>query len=145
MKKIKFLAMLFMALIVSAGFSACGDDDENDTNGSGGNITASSLIGRSFVRETSNVDDDGYPEYDKITITFTSTTQCSVKSNGYSYVWYYEGYKKESYNETRSCQYSVSGDKITLHSYPFYAFDGDLVLTYKGSYLDDKYDIYYEK
>lgn len=40
MKNIKFLAMLFMAVMACAGFSACSDDDDDDNNGGGSsNVT----------------------------------------------------------------------------------------------------------
>lgn len=142
MKKIKFTAMLMMAFLACASFTACSDDD--DEQGGSGSSNSFSLVGRSFSWHYSEVDGDGNPEEETRTITFVNSTQCNVNTKGYDYIWD-DGYKREYWNETKSCRYSVSGTTITLHDYPFYVFGGDKKYTYKGSYLlDDGNDIYKE-
>lgn len=137
MKQLKYFAMLLTALLVSTSFVSCSDDDDDN-----GGASPTKLVGRSFAYFYSGVDGDGNPEQWTTTISFTSETKCSVNDKGYWYIWS-DGYKKDSWNETKSCTYSVSGDKITLHNYPFFADGGDAVYTYFGSYLissgGDKY------
>lgn len=145
MKKTKFLAMLCMVAVACLGFSACSDDDDDNNSGNGGgNATATSLVGRSFVKEYFDVNEDDMPSENTTTLTFTSSTVCSVNNQGYDYIWY-NGYRKESYNETKTCNYSVSGDQITLRNYPFFASGGDFVLTYKGNSLTNGSYTFYEK
>lgn len=146
MKKVKFLAMLMMAFLACASFTACGDDDDDQSNGNGGNgsggSTSFSLVGRSFAYYYAGVNGDGMPEEWTTTVTFVNETQCNVNDKGYQYI-YYDRYKKEYWDETKSCTYSVSGTTITLHNYPFYAFGGDKTYTYLGSYLKDAGDDIY--
>ena len=112
--------------------NSCSDEDE------GMSTSASDLEGRSFTCDESYVNDDDMLVECYKTITFTSSTQCSIRNRGYDWIWD-DGYVQDSYNETKTCSYSVSGDKITLHDYPYYAFGGDVVLTYHGDYLEGDY------
>ena len=125
MKKLVRFAMFCMVLVATAAFVSCSDDDE---------ASSGSLVGRSFSYKYVGVDGDGNPEEDTTTLTFKSETQCEVNTRGYCYIWS-DGYKREHWNDTYTCRYSVSGKKITLHNYPLYAWDGDAVFTYHGSYL----------
>lgn len=83
MKRFKFFAMLFMALMTCATFSACSDDDDDE---GGGKTSSSSLKGRTFQSEYTGVDGDGNPESRSTTLYFKSTTECSVTSKGYWYI-----------------------------------------------------------
>ena len=137
MKQIKYLLMAFIALFTCISFSACSDDDDDSAQG---------VENHSYQRDDISVDGDGNPEEYHVRLTFKSSSTCEVKCWGYDWIWYTSGYKKNTFNETKSCSYSVSGNAITLHNYPFYASGGDLVLTNHGSYLQDKGgDIYARK
>ena len=142
MRKFKCFAVLFTTLLISVSFVSCGDDDDDNDNAS---ASSAKLVGRSFAYYYSGVDGDENPEQWTITITFKDATNCSVNDKGFWYIWY-DGYKKESWNKTGSCTYSVSGDRITLHNYPFLADGGDVIYTYKGTYLlSSGGDVYSEK
>lgn len=144
LKKLAVIPCVMMA-IVTISFVSCSSDDEEDNDG--GNptsVTASDLVGRSFTcKWIGEPNEEGRCGEETKTITFTSSTSCSIHSYGYDWIWDDE-YKKDRYNETKSCSYSVSGSKITLKNYPYYAFGGDLVLTYCGDCLIYYDDIYME-
>lgn len=123
-------ALVMCALFTAVSFSSCSDDDEESSE----SVTSSSLVDRTFTCDNSYVNDDGLFVESIKELTFTSSTQCSIHSHGYDWNAYYD---QEYYNETKTCSYSVSGDKVTLHNYPFFAFDDDLVLTFHGSYLQE--------
>ena len=137
---LKLLSIVTIAMLTFS-FLSCSDDDDD---GMGRGKSASSLVGRSFMYSYSGVDGDGNPEQWSTTLTFIDATQCSVNDKGYDYIWN-NGYKKDSWNWTESCRYSVSGDKITLHNYPGFADKNDFVLTYKGNYLEGSGYYFYEK
>lgn len=140
MKQYKLFSIIMM-LMLGLSFTACSDDDDDDKEGT----SSTQLAGRSFAYYYTGVDGDGNPEQWTTTITFTDDTKCSVNDKGFGYIWD-NGYKKETWNETESCTYSVSGSQITLHNYPFYADGGDAKYTYKGNYLiSSGGDIYTEK
>lgn len=122
--------LVMCALFTAVSFSSCSDDDEESSE----SVTSSSLVDRTFTCDNSYVNDDGLFVESIKELTFTSSTQCSIHSHGYDWNAYYD---QEYYNETKTCSYSVSGDKVTLHNYPFFAFDDDLVLTFHGSYLQE--------
>lgn len=130
---------ILLAFMVSgAMLISCGNDDDDESK----SVSSDSLIGRSFTNDQTSIDDDGNVSESHTRITFTSASQCSVRTWGFDWIWYDE-YRKERYDKTESCSYIVSGSKITLKDYPFYAFGGDLVLEYCGEYLDAGYDDYY--
>lgn len=138
------LAVFILPLI----FTSCEIDDATPGGGGSGSsssVSSSDLKGRTFkMHSIGDPNDEGYCGEDNKVITFTSTSSCSINSYGFDWIW--DGrYKKSRYDETKSCSYSVSGSKITLHNYPFYVFGGDLKLTYYGDFLSDGYDIYYEQ
>ena len=110
MKQIKYLLMAFIALFTCISFSACSDDDDDSAQG---------VENHSYQRDDISVDGDGNPEEYHVRLTFKSSSTCEVKCWGYDWIWYTSGYKKNNFNETKSCSYSVSGNTITLHNYPF--------------------------
>lgn len=139
MKLFKLLGIIMM-LVFGLSFVSCGDDDDDVES-----VSATKLAGRSFAYVYSGLDGDGNPEQWTTTITFKDSKNCSVNDKGSCYIWN-NGYKKDTWNETRSCTYSVSGSKITLHDYPFFYEGGDAVYTYYGSYLlSSGGDVYTEK
>lgn len=136
MKSLKshfFLTLLFLG---SLSLIACGSDDDD-----GG--SSSSVENHTYQCDEMNIDGDGNPEEYHTKLTFKNSTTCEVKSWGYSYIWS-DGYKKEHFNSTESCSYYVSGNKITLRNYPFYA-DGNMILTNKGKYLIDQSGKIYQR
>lgn len=135
LKKILWLISLAMFIGSSFVFTACGDDDDESVGGESSSST--SIVGRTFKCVDEDINDEGYKIKDVKELTFVTSTSCSVHSWGYDYYWD-DGYKKDYYDETKSCSYSRSGDKITLYNYPFYAFGGNKTLTYKGGYLIDE-------
>lgn len=145
LKKLAVIPCIMMA-IAAMSFVSCSSDDDEDDNGGGNptSITASGLVGRSFTCSlTGDPNDEGLCGEDTKTITFTSSTSCSIHSYGYDWIWD-NRYKKDNYNETKSCSYTVSGSKITLKNYPFFVFGGDFVLTYCGDYLIYNDEIFME-
>lgn len=141
MKTAKFLGIIMM-LIMGMAFTACSSDD--DEEGDGGSSPETSIVGRTFKCVSENINDEGNKEKDVKEITFVTSSSCSILSWGYYYYWD-DDWKRGNYNETKSCSYSRSGDKITLYNYPFYAFGGNKTFTYKGSYLiDEGNDIFKE-
>lgn len=137
MKNIKYLMLAIVAIFAFVSFTACSSDDDDSAQG---------VENHSYQRDDISVDGDGNPEEYHVRLTFKSSSTCEVKCWGYDWIWYTSGYKKNNFNETKSCSYSVSGNTITLHNYPFYASGGNLVLTNYGSYLQDKGgDIYTRK
>ena len=140
MKRGLWSVAMLLGLLCSVSLASCGDDDDKP---GGQSVTTDNLVGRSFRCDWTDINDDNLPVEEHKEITFTSTTQCSIRSWGYDWVWY-DSYEKENYNETKTCSYSVSGDKITLHNYPFFAFGGDLELTYCGDFLMEGDNIYKE-
>ena len=123
-----------MLMLLACAFCACSNDDED---GSGG-ISGSSVVGNSYRYTDIYLEgDDDYPleaEYN-VRITFTSSKECTVKTWGYDWIWYTSGYKKESFNKSETCSYTVSGEKITIKAYPFIIDRPDVVFTNCGSYL----------
>ncbi len=51
MKTVKFIGMAFMALFMSVGFAACGDDEESPNPNTPGGSTTKKLV---YIRETAN-------------------------------------------------------------------------------------------
>ena len=149
LKKAASSALFILAAIVfPLLFTSCeieGDAPAGGIGGSQSSVSSSDLKGRTFkMHSISEPNEEAYCDEDNKVITFTSTSSCSINSYGFYYIWD-DGYRKSRYNETKSCSYSVSGSKITLHNYPFYAFGGDLVLTYYGDFLSDGYNVYHEQ
>ena len=119
-----FFGTLIMAFAMCISFSSCSSDDDDSGN--------SNVIGNTYVYYEVTTDYDGMPEEDKITLKFTSSSTCYVKQSGYAYIWD-GGYKKDTWNRSGECNYSVSGSKITIINPPF--MSSNLVLTNHGKYL----------
>lgn len=146
MKVMSAVLAMMAAVIIPSILTSCEIDGSAPVGGGNGKpVSASDLQGRTFVHEEYDIDGEGHKVYHKNSITFTSTSQCSINASGYDYAWYDSGWKKDHYDITKSCSYSVSGDKVTLRNYPFYSSPGDLVLTYWGGALMDGSDVYKEK
>lgn len=139
---------ILTAIIFPLLFTSCQIDGDAPIGGGGGSsssVSSSDLKGRTFKKHyIGDPNDEGYSAEGYDVITFTSTSSCTINTYGFDWIWD-DGYRKSRYDKTSSCRYSVSGSKITLHDYPFYAFGGDLKLTYYGDFLSDGYDIYYEQ
>jgi len=89
MKKIKFLAMMLLSIIVCTGFVSCGDDDDDD-NGN-------ALVGtwEAYIQE------DGYVDHEVITFTADGrVTETYTEEDGYS--------------ETVSGTYTVDGNVLVI-------------------------------
>ena len=136
--KIRFLIKLSIFGILLCVFMACANDDyESDDKKN------TSIVDKSYTYDSFEIDGDGNPEEYHTRLSFISSSTCQVKVWGYDYIWS-NGYKKNNFNETKSCSYSISGSKIILKKYPFYAFGDDLVLTNHGSYLEGDGNRYYK-
>ena len=116
MKRGLWSVAMLLGLLCSVSLASCGDDDDKP---GGQSVTTDNLVGRSFRCDWTDINDDNLPVEEHKEITFTSTTQCSIRSWGYDWVWY-------------------------LHNYPFFAFGGDLELTYCGDFLMEGDNIYKE-
>lgn len=136
MKRLKFIFFLALLFVGSLSLIACGSDDDD-----GG--SSSSVENNTYQCDETDIDGDGNPEEYHTKLTFKNSTTCEVKSWGYYYIWS-DGYKREHFNSTKSCSYYISGNKITLRNYPFYA-DGDMILTNNGKYLIDQSGKIYQR
>jgi len=74
-----------------------------------------------------------YKEEETHTITFNSSTSCVHYKKGYDYIWDY-GYKKNWWDATHYCTYTVSGSTITIYEYEG-SGSGSESFTYTGSSL----------
>lgn len=69
MKTLRLFGMVLMTVLLSVSFAACGDDDDDDNNVP----TATELVGTTWRGTSSSW--NGY----YATVTFTSTSECTVK------------------------------------------------------------------
>lgn len=80
-----------------------------------------------------------------ITLKFRTSSTCDIHNRGFEYV----GAGKDYYDYNKSCSYTISGNTVTLKSWPFYVGDDDydVVLTYysdDGGYLWRRGEFYYK-
>lgn len=148
MKTLKERVVLFGGMLLLMGcmglVTACGSDD-NDPS-SGGDVNPSvNIVGNSYQYDEYSIDDDGNDVESHVRLTFTGSSTCSVRSWGHDWIWHYEGYRKERYDETKSCSYIKSGSTVTLKNYPFYMDGGDMVLTVYDGLLKGDGNIYMKK
>lgn len=148
MKKfISFFSVLLMYVAV-LGFTSCGDDDSgNEDSGSGGGGGSSvSVVGKSYKTVSTDIVEDAdefLESVDNTQVTFTSATQCKIRSWGYDYIWY-NGYRKEYYDETYTASCYINGNKITVKDWPLYYYGGDMVFTVIGNQLLSSDDYVYD-
>ena len=88
MKRGLWSVAMLLGLLCSVSLASCGDDDDKP---GGQSVTTDNLVGRSFRCDWADINDDNLPVEEHKEITFTSTTQCSIRSWGYDWVWYGSG------------------------------------------------------
>lgn len=101
MKKIKFLAMMLVALATCVGFTSCGDDDEEEA--------ANAIVG-TWVGTMDG--SDGYYDDEICTMTFTKDGQMTasgVSASEPEYNWYFTGtYKTQAYETAGNTVLTIS-------------------------------------
>lgn len=116
MKQIKFLAILFMAIVTCASFSACSDDDEDGGNVSDivGTWYATVGNGKASISLTFNNDKTGILDYEwdninyhRVIYSFTYTfSGGKINCNGTSV-------DSDGSSDQESMTFEYSGGKIT--------------------------------
>lgn len=136
MKKIKFLAMMIAALTFCMGFTACGDDDDDNAD----NPLIGTWVGTYDY-------EGGYTanEEEVVTMTFTSDGKMTAKGESASYNWSFSG----EYNVTTQDLANGRMYLISLGGYfagedeyydddlepePFYINGNELVIFFDGSH-----------
>lgn len=122
MKKNFLLWMTTMAMVFACiGLSACGGDDDDDTNPYNStdnpNDTQSvSLVGKNFTKTETNYTDDGEKEVDRTYIKFKTSSSCTIQFSGYWELIYRDGSKDTERYDTgeMSASYSISGSKVFI-------------------------------
>jgi len=117
-KTFRFIGMVLMAVLVSVGFAACSDDDEDDNS----IPTAAQLLNTTW-RGSGNAW-NGY----SATVTFNSSSSCTVKV--------YDN--KGNLDETETCKYSYNETTGAL-TCPDYGVTGSVrgnKMTLTSSYSD---------
>lgn len=136
MKKIKFLAMMMFAIVACAGFTACGDDDEDGANalvgtwvGTDAENRYDEIVTMTFTKDgkmTATCDDAYHHPNGKWSFSGTYTTKESGTDNVVliSFGGYFAGEEDEYYDDDlmfRPCY--INGNTLTIF------FDGgDYVL-----------------
>ena len=128
---------LFLALICSTTFIACGDDDDDDNDNGSGSFNMSKLVGSEWKRTYSylNTEDASWEEGECL-LTFTTSGQAQelISFRGQEWDWSYEdGDQYKSYSGTRTVFYTyrVSGTKIILQGSE--AYDDPINIVVSGN------------
>ena len=104
MKKIKFLLMLLIGVVMSFAFVSCGDDDDDDNNNNSGQYAGSPIVG-TWIR-TYEVVDNGKHLFSE-TYTF--------KADGtFTYVSGYEEGEPHTYKKSGTFLYDKDSKNLTL-------------------------------
>lgn len=134
MKKLRF-TLFIMGLLLCVGFmSSCGDDDDDNETGGGSPSKVTNLVGMSFKIDKITYSDDGEKNEDRSTLTFNTSTKCTLDWYSKWEVFYsYNDHKTYHDQGSRTGTYKISGTKITVS----YSDDPSEIwdFVYYGDYL----------
>ena len=85
----------------------------------GGSSETTSLVGKTFFKSESSVNNSGGIVVDNVEISFTSNSACTLHCYGYEDFYYSDGSKdRDSYDTgTMTGSYTISGNKVHISCY----------------------------